>query len=114
MTILALLFHPVQDLFRLFFRLVVHARFRDFRLKAAHIGNIFRVHVVELLLQKLDLLLKCGLPVELAVRILLGRLRLLANLINSDQLIDGALNLFHPRLPRALLHQLILFFPRNT
>ena len=72
------------------------------------------MHLVKLLLQKFDLLLQGRFPVELAVRILLRRLRLLTYLINSNQLINGTLDLFHPRLPRIFFHQLILFFPRNA
>ena len=94
MTVFALLFHPVQNLFCFSFCFLIHTGFRNFRLKTAYIWNIFRMHFIKLFLQKLDLLLQGRFPVKLAVWVLLRRLRLLTYLINGNQL--------------------ILFFPRNA
>ena len=57
MSVLALLLHPVQHLLGFLFRLFIHSGFPDLRLEATHIRNILRMHLIELLLQKINLLL---------------------------------------------------------
>ena len=55
MAVLALLFHPVQNLSGLLFCLLIHTCFFYFIFKSADIGNILRMHLIQLVLQKINL-----------------------------------------------------------
>ena len=89
MAVLAFLFHAVQDFVRLFARLLSHAGGLYFLLKPAHIGDIFRMHIVKLLLQKLNLFFQGCLAVKALVVFLLGIFCLHAHAVDLDGLPDG-------------------------
>ena len=55
MTVLALLLHAVEDFSRLFFRDVVHTGLRNGLFELPDIRNVFRMHVIQLFLQKFNL-----------------------------------------------------------
>ena len=55
MTVLALLLHAVENFSRLFFRDVVHAGLRNGLFELPDIRNVFRMHVIQLFLQKFNL-----------------------------------------------------------
>ena len=89
MALLALLAHAVQDLFRLLACFAVHAGLRDFFLELPHIGNVFRVHVVQFFLEIIDLLLQRGFPVKLFLVVLLGFLGLGGDFGDLHEFPDG-------------------------
>ena len=53
MAFLSLLLHPLQNLVRLLAGCLVHAGLLDLFLEATHIGDILRMHFIELLLQEI-------------------------------------------------------------
>ena len=68
-------------------------------LKFAHIRNVFRVHLIELVLQKINLLFQCLFAVDLFVGGFLRTFRLLSDLRELDKLIDCLLDQFNTLRP---------------
>ena len=102
MAFLSLLLHPLQNLVRLLAGRLVHAGLLDLFLEATHIRDILRMHFIELLLQKINLLLQRILPVELLIRLLRCVLRLTGDIGLRDKAVDGLLN--HVEALRFLVH----------
>ncbi len=75
-TVLTFRLEPVEDFLRLFPCRLVHTGFLDLDLQLTEVRDIFRVHLIQLLLQKLHLLLDGRLPVDLLIIFLLGTLGL--------------------------------------
>ena len=102
MPVLPLLLHAVQNLIRLLPGGFIHAGLFDLFLELAHIGDILRMHFIQLILQDLDLLLQSVLPVNVLVFHLLLALCLIMHLGHLDELIgrllDETVALRHPVL----------------
>ena len=95
MAVLPLLFHPVKYFFRLFPRSLIHAGFLDLLLEAAHIGHIFRMELIQLALEKINLFLERIFPVNFLMCLLLCILRLFSDFCHFHELIHRALHLLH-------------------
>ena len=94
-----LLLQAVQHLLRLPAGGLVHAGFFDLPLEFLHVGHVFRVHFVQLLLQAVDLPLDGGLLVALLALLLLGGDGLVGDAPHLQEFIEG---LFHQLGPFGL------------
>ena len=83
----------------------------DFLLETAHIRNILRMHFVQLLLKKFDLLPDSGLPVNFLIGVLLRSLSFLTDTENLHQLIDSLFHQMHAFFPGIHLDHMVFFFP---
>ena len=111
MAVFSFLLHAVQHLFSFFACFLIHAGFLDFLLETAHIRNILRMHFVQLLLKKFDLLPDSGLPVNFLIGVLLRSLSLLTDTENLHQLIDSLFHQMHAFFPGIHLDHMVFFFP---
>ena len=109
----AVVLHTVQDLRRFALRLLVHAGFLDLPLILPGIGYLLRMHLVELVLEIVDLLTECLLLICLLVVLLLRRLRVGGHLRDLGILIDDALEAFETLLRRVLLQQAVALLVRE-
>ena len=107
---LPLLAHPVQNLFRFLFCGFIHAGPRDFSFEFPDVGNVFRVHIVQLFLQVIDLLFEGRFPVKLLLVPFLGGFRLLGNPGNFHEFADGPDN-FLISFFAGIRRQDFIFFP---
>ena len=87
--ILPLLLHARQHLVRFPARRLVHSRIFNLLLQLTDIGNILRVHLIELLLQIFHLLADRLLTIRLLVIVFLRLFRLIGNDRRLRKLIDG-------------------------
>ena len=92
MAVLALLLHAAENLVRLSAGSLIHSRLRDLLLKLPDIGDILRVHLIELLLKEADLLLQSILAVELLIGLLRMLLSFIRNIRDRDKSIDRLLD----------------------
>ena len=96
MAVLALLLHASENLVRLSAGSLIHPRLLDLLLKLPDIGDVFRMHLIQLLLQKTDLFLERVLTVELLIGLLRMLLGLIGHIRNSDKAIDSLLDHLQP------------------
>ena len=90
MAFFSFLTHTVEHLFGLFSRLFIHSGLFNLLLEFPYIGNIFRVHIVQLFLEIIDLLLQGGFPVELLLIAFLRFLSFGRHFRNLHKFIDRA------------------------
>ena len=109
----AVVLHTVQDLRRFALRLLVHAGFLDLQLILPGIGYLLRVHLVELVLEIVDLLTECLLLICLLVILLLRRLSVGGHLRDLGILVDDALEALETLLRRVLLQQAVALLVRE-
>ena len=87
-AVLPFLLHPVQHLVGFLPGIRVHPGISELLLKLPDVRHIFRMHLIQLPLQKIDLLLDGLFPIHLFMLLLLCRLRFLADPCHLDKLID--------------------------
>ena len=92
MAFFSFLTHTVEHLFGLFSRLFIHSGLFNLLLEFPYIGNIFRVHIVQLFLEIIDLLLQGGFPVKLLLIAFLSFLSFGRHLRDLHKFIDCAFN----------------------
>ena len=92
MTFFSLLAHAVQNFFRLFAGFFIHAGRFDLFLKFSYIGYIFRVHVIQLFLQIVDLLFQGSFPVKLFLIVFLRVLCFRGNFCHFHKFLHRFLN----------------------
>ena len=105
--------HTIEDLRRFSLRLLVHAGFLDLQLILPGIGNLLRVHLVELVLEIVDLPTECLLLIRLLIVLLLRRLGVGGHLRNLGILIDDLLEALETLLRRVLLQQAVALLVRE-
>ncbi len=66
-AVLALLLHAIQHLLGFAAGFVVHIALADLLLEALHIADILRMHLIELILQVVDLLADRSFPIRLLI-----------------------------------------------
>ena len=94
-AVLPFLLHPVENLVGFLSRILVHPGILELLFKLPDIGDIFRMHLVELPLQEINLLLDGFFPIDLLMLLLLRRLRFLADPGHLDKFIDCFFDPFH-------------------
>ena len=114
MALLSLLFHSVQDLFRFFSGFSAHTGSFDLLFKATHIGNIFRMHIIKLLLQKFDLFFQSGLPIKTVMVLFLGIFRLHAYPVHLNCLPDGFFDELAAFFSGIRLQDMVFILPGNV
>ncbi len=110
MAVLAFLLHPVQHLVGFPAGGFIHAGLGDLLLEHAHIGDILRVHVIKLLLEKVDLLSQGVLPVELLIGFLGMLLRFIRNIGDCDKAVDRFFDQVKALRDPVRLQDPVLFF----
>jgi len=111
-TVLTLLLQTVQHLLRFLLGLRVHARLFDFLLEFANVGNAFRIHFVQLPLQKFHLPLDGLFPVRLLVLIFLSALGFPGELRHLQIFVNHGLHDFHSFYRTALQQYPVLLLRR--
>ena len=93
-AVLPFLLHPVENLVGFLSRILVHPGILELLFKLPDIGDIFRMHLVELSLQEINLLLNGIFSVDLFVLFLLRCLCLFTDPCHLDKLIDCPFHTF--------------------
>ena len=114
MPLLSLLFHSVQDLFRFFSGFSAHTGGFDLLFETAHIGNIFRMHIIKLLLQKFHLLFQGSLPIKTVMILFLGIFHLHAYPVHLNRLPDGFFDELAAFFSGIRLQDMIFILPGNV
>ena len=94
MTVFSFLLHPIQHFICFFSGFFIHTGFFQFLFKLTNIRYIFRMHFVQLILQKINLFFQRCFPICFIICRFLGIFRFLTDFKNFHQFIDSFLNQF--------------------
>ena len=107
--LVSLLLQAVEHLGRLRPGGLVHAGFLDLHLELPDIGNLLRMHLIQLALQVLQLLLDGGFLINVLIFLLVGGVCVIRDLGHLEELVDQLLHQLCPAQGAVLRQDLIVF-----